>query len=154
MRNIRIVPLLPLFNQQGISRADDSNSFSLTTPAMYSAPSESAHLAEDTTTTPSDGAHLAETPQVVGDPTCRSKTWKYVLGDDRIWRKQGEGHQLQPREDNQLQPRKAKTAPTVAMHIQQWKSSRSSRYTSNSFLVQERQHRKQAQQHQRQPVAT
>ena len=34
----------------------------------------------DTTTTPSDGAHLAETPQVVGDPTCDSKTWKYMLG--------------------------------------------------------------------------
>ena len=48
--------------------ADASSLFSLTTPAMHSAPSESAHLAEDTTTTPSDGAHLAETPQVVGDP--------------------------------------------------------------------------------------
>ena len=52
--------------------------------SLFNAPSESAHLAEDTTTTPSDGAHLAETPQVVGDPTCDSKTWKYMLGNDRI----------------------------------------------------------------------
>ena len=58
---------------------------------MYSAPSESAHLAEDTTTTPSDGAHLAETPQVVGDPNCDSKTWKDILGDDCILRKKEEG---------------------------------------------------------------
>ena len=45
--------------------AEASSLFSLTEPAMHSAPSESAHLAEDTTTPYSDGAHLAETPTVV-----------------------------------------------------------------------------------------
>ena len=58
---------------------------------MHSAPSKNAHFAEDTTTTPSDGAHLAETPQVVEDPNCDSKTWKDMLGDDRILRKKGRG---------------------------------------------------------------
>ena len=46
---------------------------------------------ESLSTTPSDGAHLAETPQVVGDPNCDSKTWKDILGDDRILRKKEEG---------------------------------------------------------------
>ena len=100
--------------------ADASNSFSLTTPAMYSAPSESAHLAEDTTTTPSDGAHLAETPQVVGNPNCDSKTWKDILGDDCILRKKEEGQPAATQGDKQLQPFKAKTAPTVAIHILQF----------------------------------
>ena len=70
---------------------DVSNSFSLTTPAMYSAPSESAHLADDTTTTLSDGAHLAETPQVVGNSNIDAKPWKDILGDDCILRKKEEG---------------------------------------------------------------
>ena len=48
--------------------ADASGLFSLKThsltmlpdpSSLFSAPSESAHLAEDTTTTPSDGTHLA-----------------------------------------------------------------------------------------------
>ena len=47
--------------------------------SLFSAPSESAHLAEGTTTTPSDGTHLAETPQVVGDPNWDSKTRKDIF---------------------------------------------------------------------------
>ena len=52
---------------------------------LFSARSESAHIAEDTTTAPSDGTHLVETAQVV-EPTRHPPAhapWTDILGDDR-----------------------------------------------------------------------
>ena len=70
---------------------------------LFSAPSESAHIAEDTTTTPSDGAHLVETPQVVG-PTRHPPApapWTDILGDDRSLHKK---EKRQPAATQKRQP--------------------------------------------------